>query len=345
MKVTKKPCMNSASFGAGKSVNPVGIIDSFNVSSQTLIAILSEHPDFNLQTVKSGQNANERLWFQEFGAPLYKQTKTGRWAPLEAYIAYNVRGVSLPLKVFKHPYGISEVLEFAGLQRYDEIGKERKLVLQSLWSKIPNCNISRIDIAIDLVNPQHIKQMEMGLKHRGRIAVQHKNSTYYRTKKQKKKRGVVTILKYPKGEKEGWEDKSQIIRYEFQFRSEFFKGLKVKDYRTALKKMENRIKRDTGLSIKILSPFHNKLDPQTQSCAISSPSVWKQMVSTLGEIKNSITNAVKEIKRLYGKLDELHSFLMELSQSIHAICDGRTRKRFVPVSYMKTKEMAENISV
>ncbi len=344
MKKNTNQHVQCATFEPNKTINPVGIIDSFNISNKSLISIIIEDENFKIEPVKKGKEANEKRWIQEFGMPLYHQTKTGRWAPFEAYIVHCIRGVTLPIKVFKHARGITEILEFAGMHKYTDEAEQRKLTLSDIWDKIQYCQISRIDVAIDLVNQQQIDEVGKALKHVGRHPEIYKNTTYYKTAKQAKKRSVVNILQYDKGTKEKWKETKEITRFEFQFRSEFFGKMQVKDFAKAVKKIENRILRDTAIKIKIL-PISSKLIPKPHLNDNKSNFFFRKII----EMANSTRIFIKkEIDKIMSTLNQVLNLLTQIQTDLKVIIielKPKRNKSSIQPMFLPTKDMAMYLSV
>lgn len=230
-----------------------GVIDSINLSSPILTSVFIHNKNYSSETIKRGKTCNSYRWKNLFGGSLFNKVN-GKWmSPFsEAYAIHNHIGATIPMKIHVRSKE-SPTIEFAGLQRYDKRAELLKMTLWDLWHNLQETQIKRIDIAID-VNERVQSKVHKALT-RTRIAKRYKNSVYYKTPREKKKNTRVNIVIYDKGKKEGLKLDNKLIRMEFQFYSGFFQKITLKNIDKAIEKIEKRMKRDTGLNIKVC-PLH-----------------------------------------------------------------------------------------
>ena len=219
-------------------------MDSLNLSSESMEAIFIHSEDYTIETVKTKSVFNPKVWSETFGKSLTKNI-------IEAKIIHTYLGLTVPLKTFAvTPH--SQTLEFAGLRGYNE--RSRLLVqhLQELESQLHYTKVTRMDIAIDFKHKIPKSVMDTIKKHRPRTfdGKDHEfNTTYYKTAKEKSKNSVMDIKIYNKQIQAKLD--YPLYRLEFVFKSKYMNGVPLKDVATVYKKMENTIKRATGLSVKI----------------------------------------------------------------------------------------------
>lgn len=316
----------------------VGIIDSFNISGTFIHQLLTSKPDeFRVETVKKGKKFSGARWFQTFRKSLLNK---GGWAPLEAYIIHGQRGIELPLKVIKPKGRILEILEFGGIHKYTDPSEQKKLTLVDLWDDLSYFKISRIDIAIDIPGDDMPREVHESLLKARPVIKEYKNTRYYKTKKQGKRKAPVEILKYDKGKKEGWDESKKLTRLEFQFYSTFFNKMLIHDIDKAIQKMENRIYRDSGLKIKIL-PIKPKLVHKQN---------YKSILQSVKSLSTFIFETIQnERKKISAKLNQIIRLLKHISLNIDIIinkldkspnCNKNRNPKF-----MKIDAMAFDLSV
>lgn len=219
------------------------IIDSLNLSDNHLEAIFIHKEDYIIETVKSNVVFEPKIWSKTFGKPLTKNI-------IEAKIIHTYRGMTLPLKTFARS-PLSQTLEFAGLQSYNERSKQLVITLNELRGQLQHTRITRMDIAIDYKGEIPKRIIKALSKHRE--PSKWKNTTYYKTAKELenkvKSNPYMDIKIYDKAKKEKLD--YPLYRLELVFKSKYLNGLLFKDIKKSIKKMEKSIKKVTGLSVKI----------------------------------------------------------------------------------------------
>ncbi len=218
----------------------IGKIDSMNFSSEDIENIFYSD-DYIIEAVKSIGVFKPHRWSKAFGKALTKNM-------IEAKILHTSNGLTLALK----RYAVSkskQTLEFAGLQAYNEKSKLLKELLNELIAQLKHSYITRIDIAIDFKGKVSNKVIKALCN--DREAFKYGNTTYYKTKKEKKSNASIDIKKYDKSKKENLS--YELERLEFVFKGQYFKKLQIKDLKKAFKKMEKTIKKFAGLEVKIMS--------------------------------------------------------------------------------------------
>ncbi len=213
-----------------------------NFSSEDIEQIFNSN-DYIIETVKSIAIFEPKRWSETFGRALTKNM-------IEAKILHTSNGLTLPLK----RYAVSknkQTLEFAGLQGYSEKSKLLTNLLNELLEQLKNSYITRIDIAIDFKGKVPNKVIKALCKDREPFSPPGWNTTYYKTKKEKKSNASLDIKKYNKSNKSNLS--YELERLEFVFKGQYFKKLQIKDLKKAFKKMEKTIKKFAELEVKILS--------------------------------------------------------------------------------------------
>ncbi len=206
-------------------------------------AVFIHHQDYSIEAVKSRSVFKPKVWSAAFGKALTKNI-------IEAKIIHTYLGLTLPLKTLA-PTPKSQTLEFAGLQGYNE--RSRLLVqhLQELESRLQYTKVTRLDVAIDFKG--NIPKSIIKALCRIRTPLPWKNTTYYKTAKEKKTNPFMDIKIYDKALHAKLD--YPLYRLEFVFKSKYLSGVLLKDIETVHKKMEKTIKKATGLSVKIESMF------------------------------------------------------------------------------------------
>ena len=214
-------------------------IDSLNLSSEIMEAVFIFHEDFTIETVKSRIIFNPKVWRKTFGRALTKSI-------IEAKIIHTHLGLTLLLKVFARTPK-KQTIEFAGLHSYNERSELLLQTLEALRERLLNARVTRMDVAIDFNGniPKGITKALSKLREPFRYG----NTTYWKTKKEKKTNRRMDIKIYDKAHQAGLD--YPLMRLEFVFRAEYLKELQLKDIETVYQKMEKTIKRITGLNIKI----------------------------------------------------------------------------------------------
>ena len=214
-------------------------IDSLNLSSEAMEAVFIHHVDYTIEAVKSRSVFKPKVWSATFGKALTRNI-------IEAKIIHTYLGLTLPLKTFAVSPK-SQTLEFAGLHGYNE--RSRLLVrhLQELESQLQYAKVTRLDVAIDF--KQKIPKSIIKALCKYREPFKWKNTTYYKTVKEKRTNPFMDIKIYDKALHAKLD--YPLYRLEFVFKGRYFKDVLFKDIETSYKKMEKSIKKATGLSVKI----------------------------------------------------------------------------------------------
>lgn len=218
-------------------------IDSLNLSSETMEAVFIFHEDYTIETVKSRSIFHPKRWAETFGRALTKNV-------VEAKIIHTHLGLTLPLKVFSRTHK-KQTIEFAGLHGYNERSELLLQTLEALRERLLGARVTRMDVAIDFNGniPKGITKALSKLREPFRRG----NTTYWKTKKEKKTNRRMDIKIYDKAHQAGLD--YPLMRLEFVFKAEYLKELQLKDIETAYQKMEKSIKKATGLSVKIKPIF------------------------------------------------------------------------------------------
>jgi hypothetical protein len=225
-------------------------IDSLNLSDEHLSAMFLNHRNYSIQTVKSKTIFEPHLWKEAFNKSLTQNI-------VRADIVHTNLGLTLPLKTFSRSQSV-QVLEFAGLYSYTERAEDLKVHLKELWSQLKHTTITRIDIALDWKKiPYKVFKALIA----NREPFIWKNSTYYKTAKEKKKNYYINIVAYDKALKENLPELKE--RLELSFGASYFKYKEngetktytLQDLEKVCEKIEATIKKKIGVSVKIQPLF------------------------------------------------------------------------------------------
>jgi len=217
------------------------VCDSLNLASEAMEAIFIHHQDYIIEAVKTKSVFIPKVWSVAFGKPLSKNI-------IEAKIIHTYLGLKIPLKTFASTPR-SQTVEFAGLHGYNERSVHLTQHLQEMRSQLQYAKVTRMDIAIDFKGKIPKSIINALSKHREPF--RWKNTTYYKTAKEKRTNPFMDIKIYDKALHAKLD--YSLYRLEFVFKSKYLKGVLLKDVETIYKKMEKTIKRATGLSVKIQS--------------------------------------------------------------------------------------------
>ncbi len=216
-----------------------------NFSSEDIEQIFNSD-DYIIEPVKSLVVFEPKRWLETFGKALTKNI-------IEAKIVHTSNGLTLPLK----RYAVSknkQTIEFAGLHGYSEKSKLLSKLLKELLYQLNTSYITRIDIAIDFKGKVPNRIIKALCKNREPLNPKNWNTTYYKTKKEKKSNASLDIKKYNKSIKSNLSYECE--RLEFVFKGQYFNKLQIKDLKKAFLKMEKTIKKFANLEVKILG-FHS----------------------------------------------------------------------------------------
>jgi len=202
---------------------------------------------FVVEVVKSRGIFEPHRWLEEFGKPLTRNI-------VEAKIVHTQTGLTLPLKRFSTSQN-KQTLEFAGLKGYCEKSNLLMKLLKELWDDIQNEVITRMDVAIDFkgkVPAKVIKKLS-----KSRTPFQYLNTTYCKTKSEKKTNPHLDIKVYNKALHANLDE--ELERLEFCFKGSYFRGkYKIKNLDAVQLKMTKTIKRMAGVDVEITT-FKNWL--------------------------------------------------------------------------------------
>ncbi len=213
-------------------------IDSMNFSSKNLEAYFI-NDDYIIETVKSIGVFNPDAWLEAFKKPLTKNI-------VEAKILHTSTGLTLPIKRHSRSQ-TKQTLEFAGLHSYNEKSKLLSELLSSLLEHIQNEQVTRLDVAIDFkgkIPNRVIKKLC-----EDRDPLRRWNTTYYKSKSEKKQNYYMNIKTYSKSNKEKLRE--EINRLEFVFMRDYLKKVQVKDIEKSFKRIAKSIKKFSGLDVQI----------------------------------------------------------------------------------------------
>jgi len=216
-------------------------IDSLNLSSEDMETIFFYHQDYTIEAVKTKSVFMPKVWSEAFGKSLTRNI-------IEAKIIHTYLGLKLPLKTFAVSPK-SQTLEFAGLHGYNERSQHLMQHLQELKSQLMYARVTRLDVAIDFRGKIPKSIIKALSKHREPF--KYRNTTYYKTAKEKKTNPFMDIKIYNKQIQAKLD--YRLYRLEFVFKSKYLNGVLLRDVEIVYKKMEKSIKKATGLSVKIQS--------------------------------------------------------------------------------------------
>jgi len=220
-------------------------IDSLNLADEHFISLFISNEDYSIETVKSQSEFKPKVWKDTFNKSLTRNI-------VRADIIHTYLGLTLPLKTQSRNQKM-QVLEFAGLQGYNERSKLLHVHLKELWSQLQHTRLIRVDIAIDW---EKIPSKVFKALQANREPFKWFNSTYFKTAKEGKKNYYINIIAYDKVEKARKAGITfpldKLERLEFSFNGAFFKDMYLKDLPKAIKKMEKAIKKKIGITVKIL---------------------------------------------------------------------------------------------
>ncbi|WP_151899709.1 hypothetical protein MLC52_09765 [Sulfurimonas sp. NW15] len=209
-----------------------------NFSSKNLEAYFI-NDDYIIETVKSIGVFNPDAWLEAFKKPLTKNI-------VEAKILHTSTGLTLPIKRHSRSQ-TKQTLEFAGLHSYNEKSKLLSELLSSLLEHIQNEQVTRLDVAIDFkgkIPNRVIKKLC-----EDRDPLRRWNTTYYKSKSEKKQNYYMNIKTYSKSNKEKLRE--EINRLEFVFMRDYLKKVQVKDIEKSFKRIAKSIKKFSGLDVQI----------------------------------------------------------------------------------------------
>jgi len=202
---------------------------------------LFKSDNYIIEDVKTIGVFQPKRWSTTFGKALTRNI-------VEAKIIHTSNGLTIPLKRYASAKEI-QVIEFAGLQGYNERSELLKSLLIELIPKMQQCKIKRIDVCNDYSNiPNRIIKK---LCTSGREPFKFKNTTYYKTAKEKKSNSIIDIKRYNKQIKEKLH--LPMERLEFVFKGAYFKDITLEELnKKNLNRMEKTIFKFSGINSKII---------------------------------------------------------------------------------------------
>jgi len=216
-----------------------GVIDSLNFNSENLEALFNDDENYIIETVKSIGVFEPKRWREVFKKALTRNL-------IEAKILHTAAGLMLPIKRYSRS-SKKQVLEFAGLQGYNDKSKLLSELLSSLLEHIQDKQLVRVDVAIDFKG--NIPNRVIKKLCEDREPFRYFNTTYYKSKSEKKSNNRLNIKTYSKSNKEKLDE--HIQRLEFSFLSSYLQKVQVKNLEKSFKKMEKTIKRFSGINVQI----------------------------------------------------------------------------------------------
>jgi len=166
----------------------------------------------------------------------------------KASILYATYGCSMPIKTY-HRYKDREIIEFAGLRGYNCRSEALNSSLQHLWYDMQEFRVNRIDIALDFDYIPY--KVLVRLEEKREKSFTFKNTTYYKTAKEKKKNNNFDIKYYDKSKKENLEKK--LYRIEFAFKASYLQDKpNLSEIQELYSSLEKTLYRYTGLNVKIV---------------------------------------------------------------------------------------------
>lgn len=202
---------------------------------------LFKNDNYSIEDVKTRGVFQPKRWSATFGKVLTRNI-------VEAKIIHTSKGLTIPLKRYASAKDI-QVIEFAGLHGYNEKSKLLKSLLIELIPMLQHCKIKRVDICNDYpkIPNRIIKKLCLS----GREPFKFKNTTYYKTAKEKKSNSTMDIKRYNKQIKEKLH--LPMERLEFVFKGAYFKDTTLEELdREAFKRMEQTIFNFSGINCKII---------------------------------------------------------------------------------------------
>lgn len=217
----------------------IGKIDSISLRSDDFEMMFTSE-DYIIVAAKSVGIFKPKLWSDTFKKGFTKSI-------IEAKILHTSTGLTIALKRYNRS-PTKQTLDIAGLQGYDDKSELLKNFLEAHFLEFMECEVKRIDVCFDFVKVANRIIKKLCEK---REPFKFRNTTYYKTAKEKKTNMKLDIKIYDK-QKEAKLSRP-LERLEFCFKGAYFpKGMKLKDLdRNFLSKMEKSIKLFSAIEAKI----------------------------------------------------------------------------------------------
>ncbi|KIM06568.1 MAG: hypothetical protein KU29_08525 [Sulfurovum sp. FS06-10] len=218
----------------------IGKIDSISLRSDDFSRLFTSE-DYIIEVVKSVGIFEPNLWIETFKKGLTKSI-------LEAKILHTSAGLTIPLKRYNRS-PTKQSLDIAGLRGYDDKSELLKNFFEAHFLEFMECELKRIDICFDFVKVPNRIIKRLCEK---REPFKFRNTTYYKTAKEKKINDTLDIKRYDKQKEAKLPE--PLERIEFCFKGAYFpKGMKLKDLdKKFLSKMEKTIFNFSGINAKII---------------------------------------------------------------------------------------------
>jgi hypothetical protein len=217
----------------------IGRFDSLSLRSSDFEELFTSE-DYIIEVAKNIGIFEPKLWRETFKKSLTKNI-------IEAKILHTSTGLTIALQRYNRS-PTKQTLDIAGLQGYDNKSELLHDFFKTHYLEFMECEVKRIDVCIDFLKVPNrtIKRLC-----ENREPSQYCNTTYYKTKSEKKVNSVLDIKIYNKQKEANLP--RPLERLEFCFKGAYFpKGMKLKDLdRTFLAKMKKTIKRFSGIDVKI----------------------------------------------------------------------------------------------
>ena len=195
--------------------------------------------DYIIEDVKTKGVFHPKRWKETFGKPLTRNI-------IEAKILHTLEGLTIPLKRYASNQQI-QIIEFAGLNGYNEKSKRLKSLLIELLPILRICLIKRIDVCYDF--PRVPNSIIKNICSTGRKSTPFKNTIYYKTVKEKKTNQTMDIKRYSKQLKE--KLLVPMERLEFVFKGAYLENMELIELENLFSKIEKSIYKFSGIKTKI----------------------------------------------------------------------------------------------
>lgn len=214
-------------------------VDSLNLSSRSFEHLFVNSDKYKIITIKSIGIFDLLLWLDIFGKPLER-------CVIEAKIIFTNKGLKIALKRYAiNPH--MQRIEFAGLQGYNERSNFLRELLKELLPQIQDCFVRRCDVCFDYKRKPLNTLKYINEKRR---IFQFKNTTYYKTEKEKKTNSTIDIKFYNKQLQANLDN--PLYRLEFVFKGAYFRDMKLYDLeKNIFKKCKKTILNFSGINSKI----------------------------------------------------------------------------------------------
>lgn len=212
-------------------------IDSINLTSESF-EDLFKSDDYFIEVLKARGVFSPARYKAEFGQSLKKNLS-------EVKVIHTSTGLSIPLKRLANN-NLKQIIEFSGLSGYLERSQLLQEFFKNVSVEMEDTLIIRIDICLDYsrIPSSAIKNLK-----ENRNPFKFKNSTYYKSKSEKKINPYYDVKIYNHSLKNGLE--SKVKRIEFCFKKSFIGDVRLRDIESIYPKMEKAILKASGINAKI----------------------------------------------------------------------------------------------